>query len=512
MKRLKDLKVPLDKEYRLKEIAAMKAGINSQAIKTLNIVKKSIDARKKSDIKFIYTIDLSDRKELQKEIIFPKAKKPLNKRPVIIGSGPSGLFCALYLAYAGLNPIIIERGSQVEKRIKDVESFIKTRILNPESNIQFGEGGAGTFSDGKLTTLTKSPYRQDILRIFVKFGAPREILYLNKPHIGTDNLIEIVKNIRKEIESLGGDFYFETYMDEIILFNNKACGVKAEKKEFFSDHIILAIGHSARDTYDMLYKKGVYMEQKEFSVGFRIEHPQNLINLNQYGEKFYNHKALGAADYKFVSHTNTSKSVYTFCMCPGGMVVAATNQKGHVVTNGMSYYKRNSVNANSALLVNIKKEDMPSQDPLCGINLQQKFERKAYLWGGENYNAPVQLVGDFLKGVLSKDFGRVLPSYPLGVTLSALHEFYDKELYESFSFAINDISRKMECFNMYDAILTAPETRSSSPVRISRDQNFESISTKNLYPLGEGCGYAGGIMSSAADGVKLATKIIESLN
>lgn len=511
MKRIKDLTIPIENDKNLKMLAATAASLDLSDIKWFDIVKKSIDARKKNDIKFIYTIDLSTESHKRAEIVFDKAKKQPENPPIVVGSGPAGIFCALYLAEAGLCPIIFERGSEVDKRKEAVSKFWATGDLNQNSNAQFGEGGAGTFSDGKLTTQIKSPYKDEVLELFIQAGAPEEIRFVNKAHIGTDNLVNVVKRLRERIQKLGGKFFFETKVTDIIIEKSITKGIIANDKSYYSDTVILAIGHSARDTYFMLKDKGISLEQKEFSVGFRIEHPQKLINLSQYGNKYCDYKALGKADYKLVSHTKTGRNVYTFCMCPGGKVVAAASEEKHLVTNGMSCFSRNGENANSAILCNIKKEDMGTDNPLQGILLQRQWESKAYDWGGKNYYAPVQLVKDFLQKKQSTRFGRVTPTYTPGTTFAPLHTFFNQDFTESFMFAINDMQKTVNYFNMDEAVLTAVETRSSSPVRILRDELLQSTNTKGLYPAGEGSGYAGGIMSSAIDGIKIAKGIINTL-
>lgn len=508
MKRIIELKLSPDDDGRLAEAAAKAAGLAMSEIAEMEIIKKSVDARNKNDIKLIYTVDLSSAKIIKQPLVFEKATKRPKNFPIIIGGGPSGLFCALFLAEAGLCPIVLERGSQAEIRKQKVMNFFENGVLDENSNIQFGEGGAGAFSDGKLTTQIKSPWRETVLRLFVEAGAPEEILYSNKPHIGTDNLIKIVQNIRSRIIALGGEIRFDTLCDDMTIDNKKVSAVRFEENEMLADSVVLAIGHSARDTYEMLYKKGVFMEQKEFSCGFRIEHPQRLINLSQYGKKFSSHPALGKADYKLVSHTPSGRSVYTFCMCPGGKVVAAASEKNRVVTNGMSLFARDGANANSAILYNIKPEDLGNQNPLAGMLYQREVESKAYTWGGGGYAAPVQLVGDFLKGKHSKAFGEVTASYQPSTNFARLDKFFDEKIYAAIAFAIKDMSRYLNGFDMPSAVLTAVESRSSSPLRITRGEDFQSVNVKGLFPIGEGCGYAGGIMSSAIDGIKAAKMII----
>jgi uncharacterized FAD-dependent dehydrogenase len=425
---------------------------------------------------------------------------------VIVGSGPAGLFSALNLARKGFCPIVIERGADVVERKKNIDDFVATRKLNTESNIQFGEGGAGTFSDGKLNTGVSSPYKDFVLNEFVSHGASEDILYSNKPHIGSDVLPNVVKSIREEIISLGGKFMFNTKLVDVLVENGKITSVLVEndgKNQILTcDELILAIGHSARDTYKMLYQKGIAMESKDTAIGFRVEHLQEMINKSQYGDNY--DKRLPVADYKLVSHAS-DRGVFTFCMCPGGYVMPATSVENAVVTNGMSNYLRNGENANSAVVVQIKKEDYLSDNPLSGIDFIENIEKQAFLLGGSDYSAPCQLLGDFLNNKVSTKFGKVKPTYPF-VKFVDLNTLFSKEVSSALKLGLVDMDKKIKGFSSNDAILTAPETRTSSPVRIVRGDNFASISHFNLYPVGE-VGYAGGIMSSALDGIKVTEHI-----
>ncbi len=527
MIRINEIKLLLDEnECELTKKAAKILKIKENEIKKLTIFKKSVDARKKDNIQFIYAVDvvLDNEKQVFKKLNnskiqiaepyvykLPENKRKSNLRPVVVGFGPAGMFAGLILALSGLKPIIIERGKAVEDRQKDVNLFWEKKELNPESNVQFGEGGAGTFSDGKLTTGIKSPYIHKILEELYEAGAPEEILYSSKPHIGTDQLAIVVKNIRKKIISLGGEVRLECKLEKLISANGFIHGItyshNGKNIDIETDSVILAIGHSARDTVEMLYNSGIKIIQKPFSVGARIEHPQSLINKAQYG-KFANHKALGAADYKLSCHKLHERGAYTFCMCPGGTVVAAASEKGGVVVNGMSELARDGENANSALLVGIEPQNFPSEHPLAGIYYQREIEQKAFKIAGSNYNAPAQLVGDFLNGKLSKSLGNVKPTCPTGVTLCDLTECLPNAVSETMKSAIVEMNKKLEGFSLYDAVLTAPETRSSSPVRILRD-DFLQCSVNGVYPCGEGAGYAGGIISAANDGIKCAHAVLE---
>lgn len=528
MIRINEIKLSLDEEEStLKSKAAKTLRINEKYIDSYTIYKKSIDARKKDDVHFTYSVDViitldeeqivskckSNKVQIVKPYTYelPQNKRVSKFRPVVVGFGPAGMFAGLILAQSGLKPIILERGKDVEARTKDVNTFWQTRVLNEESNVQFGEGGAGTFSDGKLTTGIKSPFIRKILQELYEAGAPEEILYSSKPHIGTDRLAVVVKNIRKKIEFLGGEVKLECKLEKLIAANGFIHGITyshhGEQFDLETDSVIMAIGHSARDTVEMLYNMGVEIMQKPFSVGARIEHPQSLINKAQYG-RFAGHPKLGAADYKLACHGLHERGAYTFCMCPGGTVVAAASEKEGVIVNGMSSLARDGENANSALLVGIEPKDFPSEHPLAGIYYQREIEHNAYLLAGSNYNAPAQLVGDFLQGVESKQLGNVNPTCPTGITLTNLDECLPEKISATMRSAIVEMDKKLNGFNLYDAVLTAPETRSSSSVRILRDE-FLQCNIRGVYPCGEGAGYAGGIISAAVDGVKCAHAVLD---
>ena len=527
MLRVSEIKLSLDSEFCDIENAAAKAlKISKKRILNTEIYKKSVDCRK-GEVHFVYTADITvdgDEDKILSGLNTSRVTKcekysytlPISHRkstlpPVIVGFGPAGMFAALCLARSGHCPILIERGRDVDSRTADVYSFWKTRELCENSNIQFGEGGAGTFSDGKLTTGIKDSRCRFVFNEFAAHGAPDDILYNAKPHIGTDKLKTVVKNIRKEIISLGGKVLFNTQLINIIVANNYIHGItvrdeKGREYDIETDALILAIGHSARDTIEMLYNRGVNMMQKPFSVGARIEHPQELINSQQYGE-YKNHPVLKAADYKMACHPPHGRGAYTFCMCPGGTVVCASSEKGGLVTNGMSEYARNRENANSALLVGIETQDFPNEHPLSGFSLQREIEQKAFNLGGSDYSAPAQLVGDFLKGKKSVRLGAVKPSFPTGTVMSDISLILPKRVIDTMRDAIVQMDKKLNGFAMTDAVLTAPETRSSSPVRIIRDE-FYQTNIRGLYPCGEGAGYAGGIVSAAVDGVKCAEAVL----
>lgn len=524
MLRISQIKVSIEESLdSIPKKIIKKLHIKESELLSYRIYKESIDARKKDQIMFSYIVDckvMGEERILQKhdrDVI----RKPnetyhipnagvigIKQRPIVVGFGPAGMFSALLLAQAGYEPIILERGEKVEERIKSVEAFWKDGTLNVESNVQFGEGGAGTFSDGKLTTRVKDIRIHKILEEFVRFGAPEEILYQAHPHIGTDLLRGIVKEMREEIRRLGGTFHFSTKVEALCIEQGRICGVIANGKRFESEHVILAIGHSARDTYRMLHQSGVQMQAKAFAVGARIEHPQALIDQAQY-KSFATHPRLGAAEYRLTHTARNGRGVYTFCMCPGGSVVPSTSMEHGVVVNGMSEHARDGKNANSALLVQIKPEDF-EQDALLGIEYQERLERKAFEVAGSTYQAPATLVKDFLAHRKSTAYGCVTPSYALGVALCDLHQVLPKEVSEAMEEAIVAFDRKLKGFAMDDAIITGVETRSSSPIRLNRDeQDGTSLSVKGLYPCGEGAGYAGGIVSAAIDGLRIAEKIIE---
>ncbi|MBQ9730267.1 MAG: NAD(P)/FAD-dependent oxidoreductase, partial [Clostridia bacterium] len=483
--------------------------------KSFESLKKSLDARDTSAIKWVYTVACcaqaveTPRVELER---LPKGKIP-EKPVVVVGSGPAGLFCALRLVERGIRPILIERGDCVEEREKKINRFALTGELCTESNVQFGEGGAGTFSDGKLNTQTHHPLQKEVLSTFVRFGAPAEILYLNKPHIGSDNLKKVVKNLREYLLSQGAQVHFNAKLTDFTVKEGKIERIKVsfvnEEREIEPSAVVFAVGHSARDTFELLLKKGAVMAQKEFAVGVRIEHLQKEINRAQYGEKY---SCLPAADYKLVSHASGERSAFTFCMCPGGVVMPSASEEGGVVTNGMSNYARGEKNANSALIVQVKRSDFGSESPLAGVEYQREIERKAFLAGGENYRAPVQLVGDFLSEKESSSFRSVAPTYACGTAFADLRAVLPFPIASGIKNALLDMDKKLKGFACPDAVLTAAETRTSSPVRIERDEEFKSLTIKNAYPCGEGAGYAGGITSSAVDGIRVADAIFGSFN
>ncbi len=526
MIRIRDITLPFDhKEEALASRILERLDIAGHQLLDFTIVRKAIDARRKNRIVAVYTVDVGVKNEPELLSMFsqdirisagpcmnyrlPTVGNVHSRSPVVVGSGPCGLFVALMLAQLGFKSVLIERGKEVGSRVKDVRNFWRKGQLDPESNVQFGEGGAGTFSDGKLTTRIKDKYNRSrkVLEEFVRAGAPEEILYQAMPHIGTDNLVKIVKNLRNTIISSGGQVRFGTKLTGIEIKDGKVAGAIVNDSETIeTETIVLALGHSARDTFEMLHRLGIPMEAKPFSIGVRIEHPQSLIDKAQHG-KFASHRLLGPAEYKLVHHCGNGRSAYTFCMCPGGEVIASSSESGGIVTNGMSRYSRNHLNANSALLVGVTPQDFGSTSPLAGIEFQRKWERKAFETGGNNYFAPVQLVGDFFSGRPSNSLGEVCPSYTPGITPCDLAQCLPGFVVETLRLAIPQMDKKLRGFAKNDAVMTAIESRSSSSIRIVRDETFQSPAIKGLYPAGEGAGYAGGIISTAVDGIKIAEAI-----
>ncbi|MBC3952476.1 NAD(P)/FAD-dependent oxidoreductase [Pseudomonas folii] len=531
MLRITELKLPIDHpDEDLRPALLQRLGIASDELLDFTLFKRSYDARKKSsELCFIYTIDFEVRNEAALLLrladdrhlnpapdvsykVVGHAPEGLTERPVVVGFGPCGIFAGLLLAQMGFKPIILERGKEVRQRTKDTWGLWRKNVLNPESNVQFGEGGAGTFSDGKLYSQIKDPkfHGRKVLHEFVKAGAPEEILYVSKPHIGTFRLTGVVENMRHQIEALGGEVRFEQRVTDVLIDNGQLQGVVVEGGERIeSRHVIMALGHSARDTFRMLHGRGVYMEAKPFSVGFRIEHPQSLIDRARLG-KYAGHPKLGAADYKLVHHAKNGRSVYSFCMCPGGTVVAATSEPNRVVTNGMSQYSRNERNANSGIVVGITPEDYPGS-PLAGIELQERLESHAYVLGGSNYEAPAQLVGDFIAGKTSQALGSVEPSYKPGVKLVDLADALPAYAIEAIREALPAFDKQIKGFALHDAVLTGIETRTSAPLRITRNESMQSLNVKGLFPAGEGAGYAGGILSAGVDGIRIAEALARSM-
>ena len=553
--RLTNLKLPLDhNQSDLRSEVLKILSLQDIDLLSLHVFRRGYDARKKSNIHFIYTLDLQFSAEVDISFLISKfhlqttpdmeykpvfsaiegnsyTSTPGYKRPVVVGTGPCGLFAALTLAQLGLRPLVIERGKAVRERTKDTWGFWRKQIFNQESNVQFGEGGAGTFSDGKLWTQAKDRRHlgRKVMEEMVKGGAPEEILYVSKPHVGTFRLVKIVEYLRSEIERLGGEIRFSSRVENIVVEAGGIRGletlnmISGERSEIDADQVILAVGHSARDTFEMLHSRGVFVEPKPFSIGFRIEHPQGLIDRARFGneDRYPMHPGkivehVGAADYKLVHHAKNGRSVYSFCMCPGGTVVAATSEVGRVVTNGMSQYSRLERNANAGIVVGIEPEDFGADEknPLAGIGFQRNLESIAYQLGGEDYFAPGQLVGDFLAGRSSKKLGDVIPSYKPGVKLTDLTGNHAATVLPSYAIkaiqeALPEFGKQIEGFDRPDALLTGVETRTSAPIRIRRhlekeSMAFQSINTAGLYPAGEGAGYAGGIMSAAIDGIKVA--------
>ncbi|KPX87426.1 Uncharacterized protein ALO64_05013 [Pseudomonas meliae] len=532
MLRITELKLPIDHpEEDLRVALLQRLGIDSSELLDFTLFKRSYDARKKSsELCFIYTIDfqVSDEQALLRKLgddrhvgpapdvsykVVGHAPEGLTERPIVVGFGPCGIFAGLLLAQMGFKPIILERGTEVRQRTKDTWALWRKNVLNPESNVQFGEGGAGIFSDGKLYSQIKDPkfIGRKVLHEFVKAGAPEEILYVSKPHIGTFRLTGVVENMRHQIEALGGEVRFQQRVTDLMIEDGQLLGVQLDSGEQIeSRHVILALGHSARDTFRMLHGRGVFMEAKPFSVGFRIEHPQSLIDRARLG-KYAGHPKLGAADYKLVHHASNGRSVYSFCMCPGGTVVAATSEPGRVVTNGMSQYSRNERNANSGIVVGISPEQDFPGSPLAGIELQERLESHAYLLGGSSYEAPAQLVGDFIAGRASTALGSVEPSYKPGVKLVDLADALPAFAIEAIREALPAFDKQIKGFSLHDAVLTGIETRTSAPLRITRRPTLQSLNTKGLYPAGEGAGYAGGILSAGVDGIRVAEALVRDM-
>ncbi len=542
MLRLNEIKLPLDHDAAALPAAIVeRLGIDAADLLGFSVFKRSYDARKKASILLIYQLDVELPARLEQQVLeklqqdsrvapspdtsyrfvaradanFPASGQ---HRPIVVGFGPCGILAALLLAQMGFKPIVLERGREVRQRTQDTWGLWRKRELNTESNVQFGEGGAGTFSDGKLYSQVKDRRHlgRKVLMEFVQAGAPEEILFESKPHIGTFKLVAMVEKLRAEIIRLGGEIRFEQKVESLLReVDSDGMGhitglITSSGETLRSNHIVLAIGHSARDTFQTLLDQGVYIEAKPFSIGFRIEHPQSVIDQARFGESA-GHPILGAAEYKLVHHCDNGRSVYSFCMCPGGTVVAATSEEGRVVTNGMSQYSRNERNANSAIVVGINPEEDYPGDVLAGIGLQRELETLAYKMGGENYNAPAQLVGDFLKGRPSTALGSVTPSYQPGVTLTDLSSALPDYAIAAIREAIPVFDKQIHGFAMADAVLTGIETRSSSPICIRRGADFQSVNTRGLYPAGEGAGYAGGILSAAIDGIKVAEAVAQDL-
>jgi len=536
MLRLTEVKLPLDhpeSEIEAAILARLKIGADELA--GYSIFRRGVDARKTAAMVFIYTLDVAvkDQAALLKRLqgerhvsitpdtsykLVTKAPATLTRRPVVIGFGPCGLFAGLILAQMGFRPIILERGKAVRERTKDTWDLWRKSVLNPESNVQFGEGGAGTFSDGKLHSQIKDPrhFGRKVLTEFVKAGAPPEILYVSKPHVGTFRLVAMVERMRATIQGLGGEIRFERKVADIDIETGGGQmpgqvrgAVLADGEYIATDHVVLAVGHSARDTFQMLHDRGVYVEAKAFSIGFRIEHPQLLIDRARFGDNA-GHPLLGAADYKLAHHCRNGRSVYSFCMCPGGTVVAAASEPGGVVTNGMSQYSRNERNANAGIVVGITPEDYPGH-ALAGIAFQRYWEARAFESGGNNYCAPAQLVGDFIAGRPSTAPGSVLPSYTPGVRMTNLSSCVPDYAVAAIREALPAFDKQIKGCAMDDAVLTGVETRTSSPIRITRNQEYQSLNTRGLFPAGEGAGYAGGILSAAVDGIEVAQAVALSM-
>ena len=531
MLRLTDIKLPLNHDEQALEKAVLATlGIDAEQLNAIKVFKRGYDARNNKDIQLIYTLDVDVSNE---DSLLEKFKKQthvrptpdmqykfvatapenLTERPVFVGLGPCGLFAALILAQMGFKPIVLERGKAVRERTKDTFGFWRKQPLNPESNVQFGEGGAGTFSDGKLYSQVKDRkhYGRKVLHEFVAAGAPAEIEYVSKPHIGTFKLVNMVEKMRAQIIELGGEIRFSTKVEKLDLEatenGNQIKGLHLSNGEYLASRfVVLAIGHSARDTFTALHDQGVYIEPKPFSIGFRIEHEQSMIDACRFGDNAGN-PILGAADYKLVHHCKNGRSVYSFCMCPGGTVVAAASEPGRVVTNGMSQYSRHERNANSAIVVGITPEQDYPDHPLAGIELQRRLEEAAYRAGGENYNAPAQLIGDFLAGKPSQELGEVTPSYTPGITLTDLSKVVPEFVTEAIREAIPAFDRQIKGFAKADGMLTGVETRTSSPICIKRTGDYESVNVSGLYPAGEGAGYAGGILSAGIDGIRVAEAV-----